>query len=169
MRSTEVSESPIRVLFVCLGNICRSPMAEAVFQHKVREAGLEAWIITDSAGTGDWHIGRPPHEETRRILTVNQISYEHRARLITRSDLKTFDYILTMDENNFQDVTALGQGRAKVARFLDYAPDSGVREVPDPYYQGSAAYAEVFRLVNAAAEGLLAAIIRDHGLASSAE
>ena len=73
----------VRVLFVCLGNICRSPMAEAVFQHKVRAAGLEDEIESDSAGTGDWHVGQPPHQGTRALLARNGIEYTHKARLIT--------------------------------------------------------------------------------------
>jgi protein-tyrosine phosphatase len=159
----DCSPEIIRVLFVCLGNICRSPMAEGVFRHKVLQAGLETRITTDSAGTGHWHVGELPHTETRRILTANHISYTHRARVFQRSDLDTFDYILTMDDANFLDVRSFGAGKAKVARLMDFAPQAGVREVPDPYYQGSAAYAEVFRLVSAAADGLLVAIVREQG------
>jgi protein-tyrosine phosphatase len=152
----------IRVLFVCLGNICRSPMAEGVFQHKVRLAGLEAHIETDSAGTGHWHLGEPPHPGTRRILAAHQIAYEHRARLFTREDGHRFDYILTMDENNYRDVQAIGTGSAKLFRFLDFAPQTGLREVPDPYYVGN--YSEVFALVDAASDGLLAYLRQEHAL-----
>jgi protein-tyrosine phosphatase len=152
----------IRVLFVCLGNICRSPMAEAVFQYKVRAAGLEELIAADSAGTGHWNLGKPPHPGTCRILTANGIAYDHRARLIMRPDLDAFDYIVTMDDRNYSDVRELGSGRAKVLRFMDCAPHTGVREVPDPYYTGN--YHEVYRLVNAAADGLIAALRQAHGL-----
>jgi protein-tyrosine phosphatase len=152
----------IRVLFVCLGNICRSPMAEGVFQHLVNQAGLEDKIETDSAGTGHWHLGEAPHHGTRRILQSNSISYDHRARLIRREDLETFDYILTMDEMNWRDVQELGGGRAKVARFMSYAPHTGVAEVPDPYYTGN--FSEVYQLVEQAAQGLLDEIRREHGL-----
>src|SRR5690606_26802126 len=93
--------SLIKVLFVCLGNICRSPMAEAIFRDMVKREGLDAYIEVDSAGTGDWHVGKPPHEGTRRLLDSKQISYAGLvARQLTKEDLSTFDYILAMDENN---------------------------------------------------------------------
>ncbi len=152
----------IRVLFVCLGNICRSPMAEAVFAHKVRAAGLGGTIIADSAGTGDWHIGHAPHPGTRQVLEANAIDYAHHARLITAEDLQAFDYVLTMDDSNLANVRRLAQGRAKVVPFLSYAPDSGVTEVPDPYLTGN--FDEVYTLISEAADGLLAAIRREHGL-----
>ena len=152
----------IRVLLVCLGNICRSPMAEAVFMHKVRAAGLEDKIEADSAGTGHWHVGNPPHQGTRAMLARNQIEYVHQARLITAEDLDLFDYVLTMDDQNLRDVQALGSGRAVVRPFLDYAPQSAYREVPDPYLAGG--FEGVYALVNEAAEGLLKAIRAERGL-----
>lgn len=152
----------IRVLFVCLGNICRSPMAEAVFQHKVRAAGLEDQIASDSAGTGHWHVGNPPHQGTRAQLAGHNINYTHQARLITEDDLNTFDYILTMDNQNLRDVQALGTGRAVIRPFLDYAPSSAYREVPDPYLTGG--FEGVYALVEEAAEGLLNAIHAEQGI-----
>jgi protein-tyrosine phosphatase len=137
-------------------------MAEAVFMHKVKAFGLEGKIEADSAGTGGWHEGAPPHSGTRGILKTYNIAYEHRARLLTRNDLADFDYIITMDDQNFRDVQVMGAGRAHVARFLDYAPHTGVREVPDPYYSGG--FEGVYKLVDAAADGLLAAIRKEHML-----
>ncbi len=159
----------IRVLFVCLGNICRSPMAEAVFMHKVKAAGLENEIEVDLAGTGDWHRGQAPHRGTQQILKSNSIAFAHSARQVGAADFRDFDYILTMDESNYADVSALFQ-RARlsegqppqIARLMDYAPDAGTREVPDPYYDGR--YAEVYALVNQATEGLLATIRQAHNL-----
>ena len=152
----------IRVLFVCLGNICRSPMAEAVFAHKVRTAGLAGKIEADSAGTGDWHLGSAPHFGTQAALARHQIEYTHAARRITPVDLEAFDYVLTMDAQNLRNVQALGTGRAVVRPFLDYAPDNPIREVPDPYLVGG--FDGVYALVDEAADGLLAAIRDEHRL-----
>lgn len=152
----------IRVLCVCLGNICRSPMAEAILRHRVAEAGLADRVVVDSAGTGDWHVGKPPHAGTRAVLDARGIDHATlRARQIEPNDLDHFDWILTMDDANFREVRRLGKGRAKVVPVLDFHPAPTEREVPDPYFDGR--FDEVHALLDQALEGFLARLARDHG------
>ena len=155
----------IRVLFVCLGNICRSPMAEAVFRHKVREAGLADRIEADSAGTGSWHIGKPPHQGTIDVLTRRRIDYSGIiARQVSKNDLDKFDYIVAMDENNVKNLRSLGgdSDNGKIVRLLDFVPEQPLRDVPDPYYTGN--FDEVYELVDQGCEKLLAYIKEREGL-----
>src|SRR5258708_28977264 len=152
-----------KVWMVCAGNICRSPMAEAVVRRLVGDAGLDNQITVDSAGTESYHAGQHAHNDTLRTLARNGISdYNGRARQITRSDLQNFDYIAAMDDDNLSDIKYLGGGRAKIARLLDYAPEQPVREVPDPYYNGG--FERVYDLVVAGSRSLLAQIRADHHL-----
>jgi protein-tyrosine phosphatase len=153
----------IRVLFVCLGNICRSPMAEAIFRHKVKLAGLAKEIEVDSAGTGSWHVGDVPHRGTRRVLDDFKISHEGMtARQIEKADLDSFDYILTMDNLNLSDVRALGKGTAKIGPLMEYAREFGTLEVPDPFYTGG--FEGVYKMVDAACANLLNTIRAAHTL-----
>ena len=156
--------SPIRVLFVCMGNICRSPMAEAVFRHQVAEAGLADRFVIDSAGTGGWHAGERPHRGTLAILDQHRIALgDQRARQLTPADFDTFTYLLAMDSENLNDMAAFHREAHTRARLLlDYAPDLGTREVPDPYYSGG--FEHVYRLVDAGCRGLLAQIRQREGL-----
>jgi protein-tyrosine phosphatase len=156
----------VRVLFVCLGNICRSPMAEAVFRHLVEQAGLSDQILVDSAGTSDYHIGERAHPGTRAVLRDNGIEYEGRARQITPADFEQFDYILAMDNENLADLRRMAppETRAVIRRFLDFADGVSIREVPDPYYYGQPEFEYVYRLVRRGAEGLLAHIRAEKGL-----
>ena len=131
-------------------------MAEAVFRHKVQQAGLSDRIAIDSAGTGYWHVGEPPHRNTRKELEKYGIGHDGMtARQITRNDLDTFDYILTMDEQNLADVIALGTARAVVRPFLEYLPVPGPREVPDPYYGTDKDFKDVIQLLKSATESFI--------------
>jgi protein-tyrosine phosphatase len=157
----------IKVLFVCLGNICRSPMAEAVFTHMVKEAGLSQQIMVDSAGTGSWHVGETAHRGTLNILRENNVPYDGRARQLTRRDLSDFDYVLTMDRSNYNNVSRYigDEPDAEVRMFLSYANDAGTvseAEVPDPYYDGR--FAEVYDLVQRGSRALLDHIRKQHNL-----
>jgi protein-tyrosine phosphatase len=154
----------VRVLFVCLGNICRSPLAQGVFEELVRSEGLEGGVFVDSAGTGRWHMGSPPDERAQRSAWVRGLDLSaQRARQVEPDDCEKFDYVLTMDEENYRAVAALCRGGSAVVRpFLDYAPDRPETEIPDPFYGGSEGFEHVLDLVEEASEGLLEEIKRKH-------
>lgn len=144
------------MLFVCLGNICRSPLAQGVFENVLWREGLEEVVFVDSAGTGAWHVGSPPDGRAQRSASLRGLDLSsQRARRIYRDDCDAFDYILTMDDENYRVVASLCRGSAVVRRFLDFAADSPEREVPDPYYDGLAGFDHVLDLVEEASEGLL--------------
>ena len=153
---------PVRVLFVCLGNICRSPMAEGVFQHLVDEAGLSDRIEVDSAGTSSWHIGESAHRGTRNVLRQHGIAYDGRAP-DHACDFDQFDYILAMDDSGLADLRAmLPNGSQAVVRRLDFADGITTREVPDPYYDGR--FEEVYKLVRQGRREPAGAHPREQGL-----
>ncbi|WP_124727101.1 low molecular weight protein-tyrosine-phosphatase [Staphylospora marina] len=154
----------ISVLFVCLGNICRSPMAEAVFRHYVEKEGLSGRIRIDSAGTGDWHIGEPPHHGTRKKLDEVGISHAGlRARQVKPSDFDEFTYIIGMDDSNVANLKKLAGSRdVTVHRFVDFIPGTRYTEVPDPWYTGN--FDETYELVSKGCRHLLETIKENHGL-----
>jgi len=153
----------VRVLFVCMGNICRSPIAQGVFENVARRENLEDEIFVDSAGTGNWHVGSPPDERALKSASLRGLDISaQRARQISRGDCENFDYILTMDEENYRMVASLCRGSAVVCPFLDFATNSPEREVPDPYYGGPDGFERVLDLVEQASEGLLDDIRRRH-------
>jgi protein-tyrosine phosphatase len=149
-----------RILFVCLGNICRSPTAEGVLRHLVREQGLEDRIEVDSAGTGGWHVGAPPDERATAAARRRDIALEGAARRFDLEDFGRFDLILAMDAENERDLKRLApddEARAKVRLFREFDPsrDDADLDVPDPYYGGERGFEHVLDLVDAAARGLL--------------
>lgn len=148
----------IRVLFVCMGNICRSPTAEGIFRAQVRAAGLANVIATDSAGTHGYHVGEPPDSRAieaaaRRGIDITDL----RARRVQAEDFKRFDLVLAMDRENLGQLSRLCP-RDAVERprlFMDFAPDLEAHDVPDPYYGGPDGFEHVLDLVEAASRGLL--------------
>jgi protein-tyrosine phosphatase len=150
-----------RVLFVCLGNICRSPTAEGVFRHLLTQEAPELRVEVDSAGTADYHIGEPPDLRSQRAAVRRGIDLGGlRARQVTAADFARFDLILAMDRSNMLALEAMRpqNSRARVQLFLEYAANLGRLEVPDPYYGGASGFEEVLDLAAAASRGLLAAL-----------
>lgn len=140
----------IRVLFVCLGNICRSPLAEAVFKHKITDNGLDDRVESDSCGTSNYHIGDPPDPRTIANARKNGVAIDHCGRQFTEQDFETFDYILAMDRSNFVNILRLPNAekfKEKVQLMRDYDPFGG-GEVPDPYYGGDRGFQEVFEILD---------------------
>jgi protein-tyrosine phosphatase len=148
----------MKILFVCLGNICRSPSAEAVLREIAAREAPELSIEVDSAGTAGYHIGDPPDLRSQEAARRRGYDMERlRARIVQPSDFEKFDLILAMDENNYTILRqrAPAAYRERVRLFLEFAPDCGMNEVPDPYYGGPAGFEQVLDLVEEAARGLL--------------
>jgi protein-tyrosine phosphatase len=151
----------VRVLFVCLGNICRSPTAEGVMRHLLREEGLEDVVTIDSAGTGGWHVGDPPDRRSTHAARARGIELDGAARQVRRSDFDDFDLLLCADASNRRDLLQLAQteeDRDKVKLLREFDPlavAAGDLDVPDPYYGGPDGFDDVLDLVERACRGLL--------------
>jgi protein-tyrosine phosphatase len=150
--------TPTRVLFVCLGNICRSPAAEGVFLHRLEREGLLDAFVVDSAGTGSWHVGKGADPRMQRAARRRGIPLPSRARQLEPADLTRFDHILTMDGENLSAVRALARrhpSSARIAPVTEHCRRHRTPDVPDPYYGGPEGFDQVLDLLEDACEGLL--------------
>lgn len=157
----------VSVLFVCMGNICRSPTAEGVFRHLVREAQLEEHVHTDSAGTHAYHVGNPPDVRAQATAERRGIElHDLRARRVAEEDFDVFDYVLAMDQDNYQILSTICPPgyETRLRMFMEFAPHLNIPEVPDPYYGGASGFERVFDMVEEAARGLLDDIRSKHDL-----
>ena len=153
----------VKILFVCMGNICRSPTAHGVFRKMIVNEGLEEIIEIDSAGTHAYHVGNPPDPRAQETADNRGINLSDlRARKARHEDFEYFDYIVAMDQDNYHGLCKIcppGYER-KISLFMDYAPQLKIREVPDPYYGGPQGFEQVFDMVEVASNGLLSDIRR---------
>lgn len=143
------------VLFICLGNICRSPLAEGVFGHLAAERGVADAFIIDSAGTSGYHTGEPADTRMHAIAELHGVTLTSRSRKVTRDDFERFDHLVCMDDANHQSLLAMGAPAGKVRALLSVLPGEALHEVPDPYYGGHDGFHVVYRLVHGACEALL--------------
>ena len=150
-------ENHYKICFVCLGNICRSPTAEGVFQHLINERGLEDYFEVDSAGTSAYHIGESANSKSQRTANEHGITLNSKARQFKQFDLDYFDLILAMDNENLENVRQMAneEQEQKIGRMRDFDPDPGDGEVPDPYYGGPEGFENVFQIVKRSCERLL--------------
>lgn len=152
------TDRTVRVLFVCTGNICRSPTAEGLFRHLVEAEGLGGVIEVDSAGTGGWHVGDPPDRRSQEAARRRGVDLSgQRARQVTAEDFAAFDYVVALDRGHFQALSRLAPDgrRDRLHLFLRHAPDLGLEDVPDPYYGGANGFEHVLDLVERGCRGLL--------------
>jgi protein-tyrosine phosphatase len=159
----------VRVCFVCLGNICRSPTAEGIFAKLVDEAGLSHRFVVDSAGTAAWHSGEAADERSAAEARRRGVHLPSRSRQFAARDFGRFDSVLAMDGQNLRDLRALAptaEATARIARLRSFDPDSEANaDVPDPYYGGDSGFAQVFDICEAACRALLDHLVEKHGLA----
>lgn len=155
----------VKILFVCMGNICRSPTAHGIFLALVKQQGLEHLIEVDSAGTHAYHIGNPPDHRAQASALKRGVDLSNlRARHVEKSDFETYDYVLAMDAENYDYLSALCPDgyKEKLKLLMEFAPHLNVREVPDPYYGGTSGFERVLDMVETAAQGLLKDIRARH-------
>lgn len=159
MTATITQNNPFRVCFVCLGNICRSPSAEGIFQHLVNQKGFGNYFFIDSAGTSSYHIGEKANSKSRQVAQGHGVKISSRARQLESRDLEEFDLIIAMDSSNFQNIRRLDTKNLyadKIKRMRDYDSTPGDGDVPDPYYGGISGFENVFKILERSCENLLA-------------
>lgn len=158
----------IKVLFVCLGNICRSPLAEAIFNHKIVNLGLSRKFKSDSAGTSDYHIGELPDERSINCAQRKGLIISHRGRQVNRTDFRDFDYIIAMDDNNLRNLNTLKNrynfSDKEIYLMRDFVPGCEGQSVPDPYYGGEEGFDEIFQILDESIESFLTKIKEVHQL-----
>ncbi len=152
------------ILFVCLGNICRSPAAEAIFLSLIKEKDIEDKFIVDSAGTGSWHVGKDADQRMRLAASKRDIFIKSKARQINKEDLEKFNYILTMDNSNFDNVMKIRNREnlsnfSKIIRIQEFASSFSEKEVPDPYFDGDDGFDYVLDILEDSVNGFLRTII----------
>lgn len=155
-------------MFVCLGNICRSPLAEAIFKHKVKGRGLDGALQADSAGTSNFHIGEPPDARTVRNALKNGVTVDHCGQQLTIRHLEEYDYVFAMDSQNHASIKRLVNGRsvrAKIDLIRSFDPLDPGGEVPDPYFGGERGFQEVFEMLDRSIERLIDYLVEENGLA----
>jgi len=155
----------IKVLFVCLGNICRSPLAEAIFNQKVLERDLKGQIQSDSAGTANYHIGQDPDHRSIEAATNHGVPISHKGRQYHFNDAKEFDYILAMDKHNYRDIIHASASKPEGLYMMrDFDPNAKGDDVPDPYYGGKDGFENVYQILDRSIEHFLDFLIKEKGL-----
>ena len=150
-----MKESYRSVLFVCLGNICRSPTAEGVFQHYAKQAGVADAVRVDSAGTGSWHVGERADRRMRSAASARGYSLESRSRQVVAEELSEWDLVVAMDQSNLEDLKGLETETAQIVLFSDFLSSEAPVDIPDPYYGGAEGFDRVIDLIEEGCPALL--------------
>jgi protein-tyrosine phosphatase len=152
----------VKVIFICLGNICRSPMAQAIFEHQIKEAQFEDHFKAQSAGTAGYHIGAPPDPRTLSTLKSHGILFEHQAHRVNTTDIDTYDYLITMDHQNFVHLQNMNSVGSVLIKMRDFDPLEKNGDVPDPYYGQHDRFEGVFEILNRSIKGLILVLKEKH-------
>ena len=155
----------IKVLFVCLGNICRSPLAEAIFNKKVKEAGLEGQVMSDSAGTANYHIGENPDPRTVEIAEKHHTPINHKGQQFKKHHESEYDYLIAMDQSNYQNmIREMGTPSPKLLLMRDFDPDGKGQDVPDPWYGGMDGFENVYQILDRSIDSFIRSMRAEQGL-----